>query len=259
MPLNFSRDETQLTGAERLRLANARKAQFDHEIRQNAHDRFMQNRRNFVEANPNAVSPQERNAILGYVTDAQRDQARFAHEQAMLDRRAGADVAVAENRRDGMIGQGRDAATASAGATVTAAEKQWSAQRDIAQSDADARRYIADRGLLTEQERQKGALAVTRQQGDNSADVEEIRQQGANKVAETQGKAAVSVAQAEAEARLQRERAAQESKAYLEQLRQSGRYSQQQLAAVAKLGTVPGITKEQIAELIAQFAPQQQQ
>lgn len=257
MALNFDIDETRLTGGERLRLARARGQQFEHEIRQNAHDRFMKGRRNFIEANPNAVSPQERNLVLGYATDRQRDDARFAHEQNMLDRRAAADVEMARQRAQGMVGQGSEAARANADATITSAEKQWSAQQNIAQSDADARRYIADKGLLTEQERQKGALAVTKQQGDNSADVEEIRQQGANKVAKTQGNTAVSVAQAEAEARLQRERAAAQNEAYIEQLRQSGRYKAKQLEIIGRLGAVPGMTKEQINELLQALGNQQ--
>ena len=206
MALNFDIDESRLTGGERLRLARARGQQFEHEIRQNAHDRFMQGRRNFIEANPNAVSPQERNLVLGYATDRQRDDARFAHEQNMLDRRAAADVEMARQRAAGMVGQGSEAAKANADASITSAEKEWAGRANVANTQLEGERYKSDKLLETERAKQEGALAVTKQAGLDAQATEKIKQTGGSKIAETQGKAHVDAAKAEAEARLQRER-----------------------------------------------------
>lgn len=206
MALNFNRDEDRLTGGERLRLARARGQQFEHEIRQNAHDRFMQGRRNFIEANPNAVSPQERNLVLGYATDRQRDDARFAHEQNMLDRRAAADVEMAKQRARGMIGQGSKAAEANANATITIAEKEWTGRENIAKAQLEGEKYKSDKLLEIERAKQEGALNTAKQQGSDAIKVEETKQTGGSEIAEIQGKAHVDAAKAEAEARLQRER-----------------------------------------------------
>ena len=257
MALDFDTDESRLTGGERLRLARARKQQFEHEIRQNAHDRFMQGRRNFIEANPNAVSPQERNLVLGYATDRQRDDARFAHEQNMLDRRAAADVEMAKQRAQGMIGQGSEAARANAMATITSAEKEWTGRENIAKTGLEGEKYKADKLLETERAKQEGALNVAKQTGSDAQAVEKTKQQGAGNVAEIQSKAHVDAARAEAEARLQRERDAAQNKAYIEQLRQSGRYNAKQLEIIGRLGAVPGMTKEQINELLQALGNQQ--
>ena len=73
------------------------------ELRQDAHDRFMASRRNFIESNRGAVSPQERRSTLDYF----RDQAsRRAERQFELNMQG--------KRNEGIVGaakaQGADAA-----------------------------------------------------------------------------------------------------------------------------------------------------
>ena len=107
-----------------------------------AHERRLASRSHFVTMNPGAVSPQER-ASLAQERLTGRERAIQDFERGMLGNKIAGEVGVAEAKRDGMIGQGRDAAEANGrlgleteklrGANaLTLAEKEWAGKKEIA-------------------------------------------------------------------------------------------------------------------------------
>ena len=82
-----------------------------------AHERRIASRRHFVETNPGAVSPQERDALTQTGLTG-RERAIQDFERGMLQDKIKGEVGVAEAKRDGMIGQGRDAAEINAAVTT---------------------------------------------------------------------------------------------------------------------------------------------
>ena len=86
------------------------------DLNQAAHDRFMQRRRNFLERNPNAVSPGEYAATMGFERGKNPTGLR-QHELDVLKQQGDNDFRVAEQKRFGMREQGSDAAGLNAEAT----------------------------------------------------------------------------------------------------------------------------------------------
>ena len=192
---------------------------------QRRHERFMRaiNR-----------SAAEREAMMRnpmrYGGDKERDAARFAHERAMLDRRANADIKVAEHKAFGMQHQGEGAAIANNGAAIAAAETEWAGRANVANTGLEGEKYKSDKLLEIERAKQEGALNIARQTGSDSLAVENTRQQGAGNVAQIQGQAHVDAAKAEAEARLQRE----QQRTRLQQARDALKSADKQRAWVAQ-------------------------
>ena len=107
-----------------------------------ARERRLASRSHFVTMNPGAVSPQER-ASLAQERLTGRERAIQDFERGMAQDRIAGEIKVSENKRDGMIGQGRDAAEANGrwgleiekqrGANaLTLAEKEWAGKKEIA-------------------------------------------------------------------------------------------------------------------------------
>lgn len=143
-----------------------------------AHERAMARRRRTLEISPGAGSPWEYKALVGDYRQ-QRDANNFrAHEMKMLDQQGKNELAVAEQKKLGMIGQGADAANHNANATVEAAKVE-----------AEAKKY----GFDTQKEIESGhdATALT---------TTEKKMSGEQSIATTQAEAHKSVAETKAEA-----------------------------------------------------------
>lgn len=149
---------------------------------QSAHERFMQGRRNFMESNPNAVSNFERKAVLGRAQDLEDRSSLRDHEMRMLEQTGKNEVAVAEQKKLGMIGQGRDAAQANANATIKSSENNLAGKK----YEVDASQAIAKDRNATE-------LTIAEKKIAGDLAVEKERQGGAIDIAETQGKNAIAV------------------------------------------------------------------
>lgn len=121
------------------------------EAASNAHERFMQSRRQFIERNPFAVSPFERKAVLGD-HQARQDQATLReHELNMVGKKNEGAIKVAEHNANGMINQGKTAAEINAGvkgkeidAGLKKHELEMQNRKDIATIQADAQKSIAE-------------------------------------------------------------------------------------------------------------------
>lgn len=114
-----------------------------------AHERRLASRSHFVTMNPGAVSPQER-ASLAQERLTGRERAIQDFERGMLGNKIAGEVGVAEAKRDGMIGQGRDAAEANGrwsleiekqrgASALTLEERKMAGQKDLAEIDAQSR------------------------------------------------------------------------------------------------------------------------
>lgn len=114
-----------------------------------AHERRLASRSHFVTMNPGAVSPQER-ASLAQERLTGRGRAIQDFERGMLQDKIKGEVGVAEAKRDGMIGQGRDAAEANGrfgleaeklrgASALTLEERKMAGQKDLAEIDAQSR------------------------------------------------------------------------------------------------------------------------
>lgn len=127
------------------------------------HEDYMAARRRRFESNamiarndPGRFSSFERNALLGmqhtksgdiaYV-DRQERQGLQDFELARLRQQGENELKVAEQKRFGMAEQGMKAAEFGANAEIKKAETEWGARKDIAQTEAEAKKYGADRGL----------------------------------------------------------------------------------------------------------------
>lgn len=119
-----------------------------------AHERRMASRSRFIEGNPNAVSPQERAGVMQWQHNQSltgRERAIQDFERGMAKDRIDGEIKVSENKRDGMIGQGRGAAEANGrwgleiekqrgASALTLAEKEWAGKKDLAEIDAKSRK-----------------------------------------------------------------------------------------------------------------------
>lgn len=129
-----------------------------------AHERRMASRARFIEGNPNAVSPQERAAVMQWQHNqglTGRESALQQHEMDMLKQRSANDKAVAFERRMGMENQGIEVGKLKYGYTdyndkyhegseerivkqqgknaLDLAEKEWAKKKEIAGIDAKSR------------------------------------------------------------------------------------------------------------------------
>lgn len=127
------------------------------------HEDYMAARRRRLEANamiargdPGRFSSFERNALLGMqhtksgdiaLQDRREREGLREHEMDMLKQQGENEFRVAEQKRFGMAEQGVKAAEFGANAEIKKAETEWGARKDIAQTEAEAKKYGADRGL----------------------------------------------------------------------------------------------------------------
>lgn len=244
------------------------------EMANEAHERRMMSRRNFIESNQGAVSPQERAAALQWNRDqglTARERALQAHERGMLGDKIKGEVKVAHEKRLGMENQGVGAATINAQASITNTEREWAGRENTT-------RQQGKDSLLTEQERQRGGLAIATQQGKDSLLTEQERQAGALDLETQRGKSAAElqkealasqerqvntqagsaerIAQVQAGKKIQMT-PAQESAAAQQLMKQSnGKLTYEQALAQVRAGANegdaeawPGYTAEKTAEL----------
>lgn len=182
-----------------------------------AHERRIASRRHFVETNPGAVSPQERDALTQTGLTG-RERAIQDFERGMLQDKIKGEVGVAEAKRDGMIGQSRDAAEANGrwgleiekqrgASALTLEERKMAGQKDLAEIDAQSRQLgiEAEHGSYDENgnyrpgsrvlsERERGEWGVKQQTEANKgtlAQAEVKRQQQEAQIAATLQRAAI--------------------------------------------------------------------
>ncbi|MBR4616330.1 MAG: hypothetical protein IKO55_12045, partial [Kiritimatiellae bacterium] len=154
-----------------------------------AHERRMMSRSNFIESNPGAVSPQERAAALQWNRDqglTARERALQEHERGMLGDKIKGEVDVAHEKRLGMENQGVGAANINAQAGITNTEREWAARQGITDTQAK-------NALELEKERQRGELAITAQKGKDALITEQERQAGALDLETQRGKSAAEL------------------------------------------------------------------
>ena len=217
-----------------------------------AHERFMESRRNFAEANPNAMSPQERRQIM--FGNAEDKGGLMMHEKEMLREKNAGELAVAQEKRAGMREQGSDAAAANAEAAQRTAEIEWAGRKGIAEMEADSKRYIADKDAETKthiadkdfEGKRYGydtQFDIAEQQGKDNLEIEKQKGKDAQALAETQGGTAERVAATQAQAQAEKQNTpkvmseADESKAARDLVKQSnGRLSYEQALAQVRAG-----------------------
>ena len=83
-----------------------------------AHERRTASRARFIESNPNAVNPWERQSTLGYARQQNERQQLQEHERGMLGDKIKGEVKVAHEKRLGMENQGVGAAKINAAVTT---------------------------------------------------------------------------------------------------------------------------------------------
>lgn len=119
-----------------------------------AHERRMASRARFIESNPNAVNPWERQSTLGYARQQNERQQLQEHERGMLGDKIKGEVDVAHEKRLGMENQGVEVGKLRYGYTdyddkyheggeeriarqqgqnaLSLAEKEWAGKKEIA-------------------------------------------------------------------------------------------------------------------------------
>jgi len=182
-----------------------------------AHERRLASRSHFVTMNPGAVSPQER-ASLAQERLTGRERAIQDFERGMAQDRIAGEIKVSENKRDGMIGQGRDAAEANGrfgleteklrgASALTLEERKMAGQKDLAEIEAKSRQLgiKAEHGSYDENgnyrpgsrvlsERERGEWSVKQQTEANKgiiAQTELKKQQQEAQIAATLQRAAI--------------------------------------------------------------------
>ena len=91
------------------------------EMQNKAHERHMMGRANFAQSNPHALPPTETRGLMDWKRDqglTKREEALHNQRMAMLEMEQKTRLSEAAAKRDGMIGQGRDAAHAQWGQMV---------------------------------------------------------------------------------------------------------------------------------------------
>lgn len=168
-------------------------------LEQGAHERFMQSRRNFIERNPNAVSPFERKAVLGD-HQARQDQAVLReHEIGMADRKIAGEIAIAGKKAEGMANQGRAAA-------------EIGAKSDMHRTDIGLKQHeleMANRKDIAgiQSETQKSISA-----GQNQTTLENTKLQGENAVKQQSEANKGLLAQGELKEKMEREKRAAQTR-----------------------------------------------
>lgn len=119
-----------------------------------AHERRMASRARFIESNPNAVNPWERQSTLGYARQQNERRQLQEHERGMLGDKIKGEVDVAHEKRLGMENQGVEVGKLRYGYTdydgkyhegseeriarqqgqnaLSLAEKEWAGKKEIA-------------------------------------------------------------------------------------------------------------------------------
>lgn len=149
----FDWEEKDLTRSQRLQLAEQKRLNFKQDLANEAHNRFVERTKNFVQNHE--VGPWEKNRVMGYMTARQRDEALQEHELAMLKQQGNDKVRVAHEDRLGKKEQGVDAAEAAGKwgfntekargeSALQQTEKEWAARTDIAKQEAEAKKYDSE-------------------------------------------------------------------------------------------------------------------
>lgn len=249
MAINFKYDdEENLTARERLQLAEERKRNFQQQMADSAHERFMAQHRNYMERNPNAYSVAEREKVFG---DARQGQL-MQHEMNMLGQKGENEQELQRVKNRGL---------------VNVAEQDRLAREKQAQLQLEGSKYAEDKKLegikdtnqtsiLHEKERQMGQLNVENARQKGQLDVEKERQAGALDVQVQQGKDAKEIEAQRgktAEAVANIEQRTKEGQARIEAMRQNGkdavareRLISQQIAAFQKDPANRNLTPEEL-------------
>ncbi len=182
MAINFKYDdEDNLTARERLQLAEERKRNFQQQMADSAHERFMAQHRNYMERNPNAYSVAEREKVFGDVRQGQLMQ----HEKDMLGQKGRNEQLLQREKNEGLV----DVAAQDRLARQYQADKQLEGTKYGADKQLEGIHDTNQTSILNEKERQMGQL-----------NVENARQKGQLDVAQVEGKARVDAAKAQAKA-----------------------------------------------------------
>ena len=182
----FDDEENRLSSRELSMIKQARQNDLRNTLAADAHERRMASRQRFIESNPNAVNPWERQSTLGYARQQAERRSLQEHEMDMLKQHGENDFRVAEQKRLGMKEQGADAAKINAEASITNTEREWAGRESIAGKQAE-------NALELEKERQRGGLAIATQQGKDSLLTEKERQAGAVNIETQRGKSAAEI------------------------------------------------------------------
>lgn len=174
-----------------------------------AHERRMASRARFIEGNPGAVSPQERDGVMQWQHNqglTGRESALQQHEMNMLKQRGENDKAVAFERRMGMENQGLGVGRLKHGYTdedgnyhegseeriarqqgkdaLTLEEKKLARQKEIAEIEAGVKKHEIDT-------RHKGIVDTN----DANVEIEEMRGNSATQIARENREAAAAEAE----------------------------------------------------------------
>lgn len=182
----FDDEENRLSSRELSMIKQARQNDLRNTLAADAHERRMESRQRFIESNPNAVSPWERQSTLGYARQQAERRSLQEHEMDMLKQHGENDFRVAEQKRLGMENQGVGAAKINAKAGITNTEREWAGRKSIAGTQAE-------NALELEKERQRGGLEIEKERGRNSLLTEEKRQAGALDIETQRGKSAAEI------------------------------------------------------------------
>ncbi len=164
---------------------------------QKAHEQAMARRRAFVERNPNAeTNLRFRNQVL---REQELREAR-AHEMDRLGKELETREYEAMQRKEGMVGQGSEAARHNKDATIEAARLQTASAKEIAGINAGSAKEIA--GINKERE-----IELEKIKGSNALAVQEKQGKTATETARIGAEAAVDAAREKTAGELARERA----------------------------------------------------
>lgn len=183
-------------------LARAKNEQ-DKELEQlssDAHERAMARRRRTLEISPGAGSPWEYKAIVGDYRQ-QRDASAFRnHELEMLQQKGKNELAVAEQKKLGMIGQGADAAQNNAVGSIETAKIEGEAKKYGFDTQKDIEENKNATSLTETEKKIAGELEVEKQRGKNATDAADASGEWNLKGIQEKGKTDVSIAQTNAQA-----------------------------------------------------------
>ena len=205
--------EDRLTGGERLMLEQNRRANFRAEMENAAHERHMRRRQNFIESNPGAVSPWERQAIVGRAQAVDDRNRLMTHEMDMLEQRGRNDFAVAGERTRGLVGQGAEAAKVRAEADKEAARINAESLERRAGIEAEWRKHAADQEAAWRSEQTRLGLEGEKYKADAASDAAEAQHGYIDKTGTYHPGEGVAIAERRAAADVEAARAAREAEA----------------------------------------------
>ena len=205
--------DDRLTGGERLMLEQNRRANFRAEMENAAHERHMRRRQNFIESNPGAVSPWERQAIVGRAQAVDDRSKLMTHEMDMLQQRGRNDFQVAQERTRGLRGQGVEAAKVRAEADTEAARINAASLERRAGIEAEWRKHAADQEAAWRSEQTKLGLEGEKYKADAASDAAEAQHGYLDKAGTYHPGEGVAIAEKRAAADVEAARAAREAEA----------------------------------------------